>query len=167
MISRDSKAAINRETSTYDTKSRYLGQVAEVRDKHGAESVTHINWLVTKSLLSAFSPVQNSSDDRALVLEVMTSLGILQPHAIPALIPELPRLIFSELNSCLHPKDGHKETTPVPAAILFLASALHISPLWLHQYWNEAADVMAEALRQGQVLPVLRGLGVILDAVID
>lgn len=102
-----------------------------------------------------------------MVLEVMTSFGILQPNALPLLIPDLPSLLFTELRNALHPKDGHRETTPVSAAILFLASALHISPNWLSEYWGEAADIMAEALKEGEVLPVLRGLGVILDAVVE
>ena len=97
----------------------------------------------------------------------MTSLGILQPHSIPGLIPDLPPLIFRELRLALNPKDGHRESTPVAAAILFLASALHTSPVWMNQYWTDAAEVMAEAIREGDGLPVLRGLDVVLAAVME
>jgi membrane-bound metal-dependent hydrolase YbcI (DUF457 family) len=164
-LTQDSRAAINRETSVYTPKTVLLSQVAEVRDKSGAASQVHINWLVTKSLIAALSPTHRATEERALVLEVMTSLGILQPSGIPALIPDLPSLIFRELRFALDPKDGHREATPVPAAILFLASALHTSPLWLQQYWGDAAEVMAEAIREGEGLAVLRGLDVVLDAV--
>jgi hypothetical protein len=150
VISRDSKAAINRETSVYTPKSRLLSQV-------------------TKNLLASISPGHKSIEERSLVLEVMTTFGILQPAEIPSLIPELPALLFSELRSALHPRDGGRErdVTPVSAGILFLAAGLHIHQGWLGTYWDEAADVMAEVLKTGEVLPVLRGLGVVLDAIIE
>lgn len=163
----DSKAAINRETSVYDNKAQLMSQVAEIKDKYGADHQTHVNWLVTKNLLAAYSPIHKAVEERAIVLEIMTSFGILQPAALPVLIPDLPSLIFAELRNALHPRDGHRETTPISAAILFLASALHISPAWLTEYWSETADIMGEALKEGEVLPVLRGLGVILDAVVE
>jgi len=169
VISRDSKAAINRETSIYTPKSHLLSQVAEVRDKHSADSQTHINWLVTKNLLASVAPGHKSIEERSLVLEVMTTFGILQPHAVSSLIPELPGLLFAELRSALHPRDGGRErdVTPVSAGILFLAACLHIHQGWLSAYWGEGAEIMAEALKEGEVLPVLRGLGVILDAIVE
>ncbi len=144
-----------------------LSQVAEVRDRSGIDSQTHINWLVTKDLMTAMAPTHKASEERALILEVMTSLGILQPHAIPSLIPDLPALIMRELRLALSPRDPHRDSTPVSAALLFLASALHTSSTWLQQYWLETAEMMAECITAGQALPVLRGLDVILDALSD
>lgn len=95
----------------------------------------------------------------------MTSLGILQPRAIPSLIGELPTLIMRDLRYALSSKD-QKDTTPISIAIMFLASSLHMSPLWLEQYWTEAADVFSESITAGEVLPVLQGLDVVLDAVV-
>ena len=138
-----------------------------MRDKSGAESQTHVNWLVTKSLMTAIAPAYKASDERALVLEVMTSLGILQPHAIPSLIPELPSLIMRELQLGLGTQEGQRESTPIAPALLFLASSLHTSPVWLLEYWDETAELMAGCIRAGEVLPVLRGLDVVLDAVSD
>ncbi|KAK4687661.1 hypothetical protein P7C73_g2454, partial [Tremellales sp. Uapishka_1] len=166
VISRDSKAAINRETSVYTTKQVHLSQVAEVRDKSNAISQTHINWLVTKSLLSNITPSHRSSNERALILEVMTSLGILQPQSIATLIPELPSLILGEMKLGLGTNsDTRKESTPVAASLLFLASALHTSPLWLSQYWRNTAEIMMECITAGECLPVLRGLDVMLTAI--
>lgn len=169
MISRDSKAAIQRETSVYSHKSQLLSQVAEVQEKHGATSQMHINWLVTKTLVAAFGRRHKSIEDRSLVLEAMTSFGILQPDAVGALIPDLPELIFAELRSALQPKDGtsgrERDVTPMSAAVLFLSSCLHLNHDWLEKYWNESAEIMSEVLKEGEVLPVLRGLGVILSSI--
>lgn len=142
-----------------------MSQVAEVRDRSGAESQTHINWLVTKNLMNALGPTHKTSYSRALVLEVMTSLGILQPMAIPALMPDLPPIIMQELRLALSIRDSQRDSTPIYTAILFLACALHTSSTWLHQYWMETAELMAECITAEQSLPVLRGLDVILDAV--
>jgi hypothetical protein len=162
----DSRAAITRETSFYTPKTVLSAQVAEVRDRSGSDSQTHINWLVTKSLMSAMSLAQRSNDERSLVLEVMTSLGILQPHAITQLIPDLPALIMRELRFSPSSTTTSKESTPNGIAILFLSSALHMSPLWLEQYWADAADVFGQSIVAGEALSVLRGLEVVLDAVV-
>jgi hypothetical protein len=162
----DSRAAITRETSYYTPKTVLSAQVAEVRDRSGSDSQTHINWLVTKSLMSAMSLAQRSNDERSLVLEVMTSLGILQPHAITQLIPDLPALIMRELRFSPSSTTTSKESTPNGIAILFLSSALHMSPLWLEQYWADAADVFGQSIVAGEALSVLRGLEVVLDAVV-
>jgi hypothetical protein len=162
----DSRAAITRETSYYTPKTVLGAQVAEVRDRSGSDSQTHINWLVTKSLMSAMSLAQRSNDERSLVLEVMTSLGILQPHAITQLIPDLPALIMRELRFSPSSTTTSKESTPNGIAILFLSSALHMSPLWLEQYWADAADVFGQSIVAGEALSVLRGLEVVLDAVV-
>lgn len=140
----DSKAAITRETAFYLPKSVSLARVAEVRDKTGADNQSHINWLVTQSLLTAMSSAQRATDERSLTLEVMTSLGILQPRAIPMLVAELPVMIMRELRYALSTRD-HKDTTPVSIALLFLASSLHMSPLWLEQYWADAAGVLSDS----------------------
>jgi hypothetical protein len=94
----------------------------------------------------------------------MTSLGILQPGSITQLIPDLPALIMRELrfNSS---SSGSKESTSNGIAILFLSSTLHMSPLWLEQYWGDAADVFGKGIEAGEALSVLRGLDVVLDAV--
>lgn len=95
----------------------------------------------------------------------MTSLGILQHRAIPSLIGELPALIMRDLRYALSSKE-QKEATPISIAIMFLASSLHMSPLWLEQYWTEAADAFSESIGAGEILPALQGLDVILDAVV-
>jgi len=163
--SQDSRAAITRETSFYTPKSVLSAQVAEVRDRSGSDSSSHINWLVTKSLMSAMSFTQRSNDERSLVLEVMTSLGILQPKMITQLVPELPALIMRELRFSSS-STSSKESTPNGIAILFLSSTLHMSPLWLEQYWGDAADVFGQSIAAGEALSVLRGLEVVLDAVV-
>ena len=113
------------------------------------------------------TPTHKANDGHALVLEVMTSLGILQPQAIPGLIPNLPALIMREIRLALTLKNGHRDLTPVAAALLFLASALHSSLSWMQQYWMEAAEMMSECITAGQALQVLKGLDVILGAVSD
>ena len=95
----------------------------------------------------------------------MTSLGILQPSAISTLIPDLPLLIMRELRLALRSRDTKRDSTPVGATLLFLASALHTSPSWLQEYWMEAAEMMAECITTGEALSVLRGLDVVLSAV--
>jgi hypothetical protein len=142
-----------------------LSQVAEVRDKSGADSQAHINWLVTKNLMTALTPGHKVSEERALGLEVLTSLSILQPKVIPALIPELPPLILRELRQALDHTDGIKDSTSIPADLLFLVSALHTSPHWLLQYWAGTAEMMAECISSGHALSVLKGLDVVLDAI--
>jgi len=115
--------------------------------------------------MSAMSMAQRSNDERSLVLEVMTALGILQSHAITQLIPDLPALIMRELR--VSPSSpASKESTPNGIAILFLSSALHMSPIWLEQYWSDAADVFGHCIGAGEELSVLRGLEVILDAAV-
>jgi hypothetical protein len=69
-----------------------------------------------------------------------------------------------DLRYGLSSKD-QKDTTPISISIMFLASSLHMSHLWLEQYWTEAADVFSESITAGEVLPVLQGLDLILDAV--
>lgn len=165
MISRDSKAAINREASLYTPKTCLLSQVAEARDKSGADSQSHSNWLVTRNLMTAIAPVHKAGDERAVVLEAMSSLAILQPHTIAGLIPDLPPLIMRELRLGLGSTDGQRYATPVAAALPFLASAVHTSPLWLHQYWTETAQLMADCISAGEALPVLKGIDVVLNAV--
>jgi hypothetical protein len=102
----------------------------------------------------------------------MTSLGILQPRAIPGLIPDLPALVLRELRLALttldaNGRDRSQESPPVTAGLLFLAGALHTSQTWLQQYWTESAEMMADCITAGQGLPVLRGLNVILDMIPD
>jgi hypothetical protein len=170
----DSRAAITREESIYNTRTVHLSQVSETRDRTGANSQTHINWLCTKILMGAmeFSYTSRSaSDDRALVLDVMTSLGILQPGAIPGLIPDLPSLIMRELSLALEmslkDRQSQKDPTIMAASLHFLASALHICPYWLQQFWTRSADIFADSIVVGQALPVLQGLEVVLDAIGD
>jgi hypothetical protein len=149
--------------SFYTPKSVLLAQVAEIRDKSGADSQTYTNWLVTKSLMSAMTSAQRANDERSLILEVSTSLGIVQPNAIAHLIPDLPALIMRELK--LSSRDP-KSSTPIGISILFLSSTLHMSPLWMEQYWGEAADAFGLGIAAGEALSVLKGLDVVLDAVV-
>jgi hypothetical protein len=115
--------------------------------------------------MSAMSSAQRSKDERPLVLEVMTSLGILQPKSITQLIPDLPALIMRELR--FTPLSSTtRDSTLNGIAILFLSSTLHMSPLWLEQYWADAADVFGRSIGAGEALSVLRGLEVVLDAVV-
>jgi hypothetical protein len=153
--------------SLYTPKMVLLSQVAEVRDKAGIESQTHIDSLVSNNLVAAIGPTHQGSEDRALVLEIMTSLGILQPRAVMSLIPDLPSRILREVRVGLDSVDARKEIVPVGANLLLLASTLHSSPLWLDHHWTETAEVMAEGITSGHVLPVLRGLDVILGAIKD
>jgi len=112
-------------------------------------------------------PAHKAGDERAMILEVMTSLGILQPFAISELIPDLPSLIMRELRLALKMRQAQRDSTSIAAALRFLASALHTSRTWMQQYWMRAAEMMADCVIAGQELPVLRGLDVVLDAVSD
>ena len=117
--------------------------------------------------MNALIPAHKASEDRAIILEIMTSLGILQPSAISTLIPDFPLIIMRELRFALRSRDTKRDSTPIAATLLFLSSALHTSPSWLQQYWMEAAEMMAECITTGEALPVLRGLDVVLNAVSD
>lgn len=141
-----------------------LAEVAETRDKYGAESQAHVNELVAKSLLSAFAPAHKAGDERTLVLEIMTAMGILQPTVIAALLPDLPSLVMTELRVALGLRDGRRDVTPITRGVLYLSSVLHISPDWLNQYWTEMGEMMAACIAEGQGLAVLKGIGVVLDA---
>lgn len=149
--------------SFYSPKSVLLAQVAEIRDKSGADSTSYINWLVTQSLMSAMTSAQRANDERSLILEVSTTLGILQPDAIGQLIPDLPALIMRELK--LASRDP-KSSTPIGISVLFLSSTLHMGPVWMEQYWADAADAFGQAIAAGEALAVLKGLDVVLDAVV-
>jgi hypothetical protein len=141
-----------------------LAEVAETRDKYGAESQAHVNELVAKSLLSAFAPAHKAGDERTLVLEIMTAMGILQPKVIATLLPDLPSLVMTELRAALGLRDGRPDVTPITRGVLYLSSVLHISPDWLNQYWSETGEMMAACIAEGQGLAVLKGIGVVLDA---
>nr|ODN96689.1 hypothetical protein L204_03398 [Cryptococcus depauperatus CBS 7855] len=169
VISRDSKAAIIRETLNYPPRVAHLSRIAEVRDKYGALAPTAINTLLAENLLSALSTSLKATDDRNLVLETMSCLGILQPYAIPSLIPDLPALIMSELRYAIKSRDSVRDanSTNVSAGLLFLSSTMHTSSKWLEQYWQEMAELMVECISTGEALPVLRGLDVVLEAVRD
>jgi hypothetical protein len=41
-----------------------------------------------------------------------------------------------------------------------------MGPVWMEQYWGEAADAFGEAIAAGEALVVLKGLDVVLDAVV-
>ncbi|OCF37694.1 hypothetical protein I316_00821 [Kwoniella heveanensis BCC8398] len=167
VISRDSKAAINRETSTYPAKIQHISRISEVRDRHGPLSQTHINNLLTENLIGTLQTTSKATDDRSLIIETMTCLSILQPSSISHLIPDLPRLIIRELRYALNSRENVRDTnsTSVSAGLLFLSAAVHNSANWLDGYWNDTAEMMVECITTGEALPTLRGLDVILDAV--
>ncbi|WVR06060.1 hypothetical protein IAU60_003088 [Kwoniella sp. DSM 27419] len=169
VISRDSKAAIKREISTYPLDIKHLSRIAEVRDRSGPLSQTHINHLLTENLTAALASSSKASDDRALIIETMTCLSILQPQAVPRLIKDLPALIMRELRYALKARDNVRDTnsTSVSAGLLFLSAAMHGSPTWMEGYWDETAEMMAECITVGEALPTLRGLDVILDGLSD
>lgn len=123
-------------------------QVAEARDKSGAGR--HVNWLVAKALLGGKLTEE--------VLESMTSLGILRPNAVTSLIPDLPSLIMREIQSVLDRKARPQ------SMIIFLSASLSASPIWLLQYWGETADLMSRCIAEGEVLSVLKGMDVVLQA---
>ncbi|WVQ82472.1 hypothetical protein IAT38_004601 [Cryptococcus sp. DSM 104549] len=169
VISRDSKAAINRETLNYPPKIAHLSRISEIRDRHGPCSTSHINTLLSENLLSTLSTSLKATDDRSLVLETMSCLGILQPRAVPTLLPDLPGLIMRELRYALKTRDKARDSgsTSVNAGLLFLSSTMHTSGGWLETYWMEMAELMVECISSEEALPVLRALDVVLDAVSD
>ncbi|EIW72381.1 hypothetical protein TREMEDRAFT_26582 [Tremella mesenterica DSM 1558] len=185
VISRDSRAAIKREESVYTTESVLQSQISEARDKYTAESQTHINWLVTKTLLSALGSNQKivaktgPSEEKLLTLEVATAFGILQPHAVSGLLPDLPAKILRELRMALEHarkdqgrKEAGKAVLHTPAStvgplLVYFSGSLRTSRSWLLEYWGDMASVMAECICTGDALPVLKGLDVILDAITD
>lgn len=145
MISRDSKAAINRERSVYDSQVILASHAAEAMDKGSG-----VEWLVAKTLTAALD--NRKGDSRLVLLEVMTSLGILQPKSISALIPNLPVLISNNV-----------ENDATRASIVFLAAALHASDPWIEQNWAETAKLMSSCMEQ-DALSVLKGVDILLDA---
>ncbi|KAK8866140.1 hypothetical protein IAR55_001291 [Kwoniella newhampshirensis] len=169
VISRDSKAAINRETLNYPPKVVHLSRVSEICDQHGPLSQTHLNTLLSEILLSTLSTSQRSTDDRSLILETMTCLGILQPKSVPKLIPDLPELIMRELRYALNGRENARDSnsTSVCAGLLFLSSAVHTSAGWLDKYWPEVGEIMMDCISAGEALPVLRSLDVVLDSIND
>ncbi|KAL0241969.1 hypothetical protein I308_106143 [Cryptococcus tetragattii IND107] len=169
VISRDSKAAINREMLNYTPKITHASRISEVRDRYGALHPTTINTLLAENLLQALSTSLKATDDRSLVLEIMSCLGILQPRAIPSLIPDLPNLIMSELKHALKSRDSARDvnSTNVSAGLLFLSSTMHMSGVWMERYWGDMAELMGECVKNGEILPVLRGLDLVLAAIKD
>ncbi|OXG92409.1 hypothetical protein C345_05935 [Cryptococcus neoformans A2-102-5] len=169
VISRDSKAAINREMLNYPSKITRASRISEVRDRYGALHPTTINTLLAENLLTAFSTSLKATDDRSLVLETMSCLGILQPRAIPSLIPDLPDLIMSELKHALKSRDSARDanSTNVSAGLLFLSSTMHTSGAWMERYWGDMEELMGECVKNGEALPVLRGLDLVLAAIND
>lgn len=141
----DSKAAIDRENANHD---KVRAQVAEARERSGAG--VHLRWLVSKALSGA-----KSSED---VLEAMTSLGILRPGTVASLIPNLPALIIQEIHGALDRKVGAR------TMVIFLCASLHSSPEWLQQHWSETADLMSRSISEGEVLSVLKGMEIALQA---
>ena len=123
---------------------------------------------MAKNLVAALAPAHQPADERALILEAMTSFVILQPTSISSLIPDLPSLILDELRVSLENKDGsHKDVAPISAGILFLTTALHANGSWMQEWWTDTAEVMVDAITAGEALPVLRGLDIVLDAVVE
>ena len=101
-------------------------------------------------------------------METMTSFGILQHAAVPSLIPDLPSVVLDELRASINAKESHrKDMTPIPADVLFLGTALNMSSMWLHEYWTDVAEVMADAISGGEALSVLRSLDIVLSAVVE
>lgn len=169
VISRDSKAAINREMLNYPSRTTHASRISEIRDRYGALHPTTINTLLAENLLMALSTSLKATDDRSLVLETMSCLGILQPRAIPSLIPDLPDLIMSELKYALKSRDSARDanSTNVSAGLLFLSSTMHTSGVWMERYWGDMEELMGECVKNGEALPVLRGLDLVLAAIND
>nr|XP_018999660.1 uncharacterized protein I203_07857 [Kwoniella mangroviensis CBS 8507]OCF63121.1 hypothetical protein I203_07857 [Kwoniella mangroviensis CBS 8507] len=191
VINRDSKAAINRETSTYPSKIQHLSRIAEIRDRYGPLSSTHINHLLIENLSGSLNVSHKSNnDDRSGIIETMTCLSILQPSNAPAsatggsnhssgsggvggivnLIPDLPLKIIKELKISLNSRESIKDinSTSISSNLLFLTCVLHQDlKIWLNNYWNETTQIMSECITSGEVLPTLRGLDVVLDAISD
>lgn len=153
----------------YTPKITHASRISEVRDRYGALHPTTINTLLAENLVQALSTSLKATDDRSLVLEIMSCLGILQPRAIPSLIPDLPNLIMSELKHALKSKDNARDvnSTKVSAGLLFLSSTMHMSGLWMERYWGDMAELMGECVKNGETLPVLRGLDLVLAAIKD
>lgn len=153
----------------YPSKITRASRISEVRDRYGALHPTTINTLLAENLLTAFSTSLKATDDRSLVLETMSCLGILQPHAIPGLIPDLPDLIMSELKHALKSRDSARDanSTNVSAGLLFLSSTMHTSGAWMERYWGDMEELMGECVKNGEALPVLRGLDLVLAAIND
>lgn len=122
----------------YTPKITHASRISEVRDRYGALHPTTINTLLAENLLQALSTSLKATDDRSLVLEIMSCLGILQPRAIPSLIPDLPNLIMSELKHALKSRDSARDvnSTNVSAGLLFLDSTMHMSGSWMERYWG-------------------------------
>ncbi|WVQ61961.1 uncharacterized protein L199_000094 [Kwoniella botswanensis] len=187
VINRDSKAAINRETSTYPSKIQHLSRIAEIRDRYGPLSSTHISHLLIENLLGSLNVSHKSNnDDRSGIIETMTCLSILQPSTAPApggsnhssgsgggivnLIPDLPLKIIKELKISLNSRESIKDinSTSISSNLLFLTCVLHQDlKIWLNNYWNDTTQIMSECITSGEVLPTLRGLDVVLDAISD
>lgn len=129
------------------------------------DSRDHNNWLVSKTLVSAFQATYKASEERALVLEIMTTLSILQPRYLPTLAPDIPSLMLREIKLGLDAPSIKKDTPPNGQYILLLAAALHSSPDWLERYWTETAEIMGRCIDTGDSMAVVRSLGVILDAI--
>ncbi|WRT64368.1 uncharacterized protein IL334_001300 [Kwoniella shivajii] len=170
VITRDSKAAINRETSSYPSKIQHFSRIAEVRDRYGPLSSTHINHLLTENLLASLSSFSHKgTDDRPLIIETMTCLSILQPIQISNLIPDLPKLIMRELKYSLNSRESVRDTnsTSVSAGLLFLTCVLHNAESWLENFWSDTTELLIECISTGEALPTLRGLDVVLDSISD
>ncbi|WVW82548.1 hypothetical protein I302_104559 [Kwoniella bestiolae CBS 10118] len=168
VINRDSKAAINRETSSYPSKIQYLSRIAEIRDRYGPLSSTHVNHLLIENLSGSLNTYK-SNDDRSGIIETMTCLSILQ-RGVVDLIPDLPPKIIRELKISLNSRESIKDinSTSISSNLLFLTCVLHQDlEVWLDGYWNDTTQIMSECITSGEVLPTLRGLDVVLDAISD
>lgn len=44
---------------------------------------------------------------------------------------------------------------------------MHMSGLWMERYWGDMAELMGECVKNGETLPVLRGLDLVLAAIKD
>jgi hypothetical protein len=177
----DARAASYREKSRYSRKVELDSQVAEIRDRYGPKSSTHFNWLVMKNLFAALEPEEKIDKERAAVFEAILSCGVLQPAALPVLLPGLPRLLLAEIETALnHAPQDHKEpisdqvtratietsTVPAPAGIMFLSATLWLGSEWLEEYWSRTALVFGEANKTVEgASSVLQGLNMILDAI--
>lgn len=129
----------------YDHRAILRSQASEHRDKG-----LGIEWQVSKTLSSAIRTTKG--EDRFVVLEVMTALGILRPQKIMSLLAELPTLIA---------QDVEQDTSR--GCMIFLAAALNMSPTWLEQQWGNTARLMGSGMEQ-DVLSVFKGISIVLDA---
>ena len=160
----DSHAAIKRESSFYTPSAVLALQIAEAREKHSADSQAHINTLLTKTLLGALKSLRNgTSDDRTLIMEILTTFVILQPSSAPELMPDFPSTILRDIRVGLS-LGASKGAGPVVAeGLLFVASALHSNGAWLKEYWTQAGDVMSECISAGHAMPALKAIDVTLS----